>query len=248
MEIHGLVVSVNYADHLSRSLPLWQAGLSGLVVVTAPHDRDTIQLATSAGARCFVTDAFNRDGAAFNKGRAMQEARHLLRKSEVSNLKSEIGDPWHLFVDADVIPPANWLEIVNAAEPQPGWLCGARRIEEDGSPIPDGELAGYFQLFHAADKHAQQPLDIWWSHAGNYDSRFQQRWPGNRKGFIPGLTLTHLGERGANWCGRGNVAAMSALKAERERLGTYHHESITLAADQPSRSHGYTEPPLCSTT
>ncbi len=225
MEIHGLVVCVNYADYLARSLDRWLSGLTSLVVVTDLRDLDTAtligeQLAEMPGPKLTLhrTDAFYADGAKFNKGRAMQEARALL-PSPLPALPS----PWHLFFDADVIPPPNWQAVIAANAPQAGTLYGARRIEEDGRAIPDGEIAGYFQLFAAADPRAAQPLDAHWYHAGNYDSRFAWRW--DSKTFLP-LTLTHLGERGANWCGRGNAEAMSTLRAERLARRGWSHEVV----------------------
>lgn len=241
MRIHGLVVCVNYSDLLARSLSIWSRTLASLCVVTTPNDAETIRLVCATvgsqlfdelnplvrpTVRLFQTDAFTRDGAAFNKGRAMQEARDALLSPLATH---PLPLDWTLFFDADVIPPSNWLDVVRAADPEPGWLLGCRRCEEDGTPIKDGEIAGYFQLFHSADPRAAEPLDIWWAHAGNYDSRFAHRWPGNLKGFIPGLTLIHQGERGSNWCGRGNQAAMSELHAERIRRGGWQHESISIA-------------------
>jgi hypothetical protein len=234
MQIHGLTVCVNYADLLAQSLDRWLHGLTSLTVVTDLHDLDTVtligeQIADTPGPplRLFRTDAFYLDGAAFNKGRAMQEAR---RQKVVGRRQ---GD-WDLFFDADVIPPVDWLDRIKAANPQPGRLYGARRQHEDGRLIPDGEIAGFFQLFAASDPLGQQPLDVHWRHAGNYDSTFQSRWPRERREFLP-LTLIHRGETGQNWHGRDNRVAQLAMHLERQRRGGWQHETIA-TADESERS------------
>lgn len=223
MRIHALTVCVSYSDYFVRSAQLWAGSLASLVVVTDQADDATVRLAQSVGAIVHRTDAFYRGGAKFNKGLAMQEARHLMAKQD-----------WHLFLDADVVPPADWLEIVKAAGPQPGRLYGARRRHEHGAEIPDGEIAGYFQLFHADDPRAGLPLDGCWYHAGNYDSRFQERWSRQEQSFLP-LTLTHLGSCGQNWCGRNGTDAMAALRAERIRRRGWRHETVPGTSPAPRR-------------
>lgn len=92
-----------------------------------------------------------------------------------------------------------------------------------------GEWAGYSQVFHADDPALRpcgncgspreaHPVSGWcfslgtrplkfawhqtdWRHAGGADSFFQERWPrGDR--VRPPWECLHLGEAGANWCGR----------------------------------------------
>lgn len=213
MQVHALVVSVDYAPELSRSIDRWVAGLASLVVVTAPRDEATIALARQHGAQLHVTEAFFEDGALFNKGAAMQEARALLPQSD-----------WHLFLDADVVPPPDWATRLEAADTKLGCLHGARRVLEDGRPIDDRELAGFFHLFHSADPRASHPLDRDWLHAGNYDSTFMQRWPRELQRILD-LELVHLGEPGVNWCGKGNDAAMKQIREQR-RTRSWRSETV----------------------
>lgn len=213
MKIHGLVVCVHYADLFRRAINRWKS-LASLTVVTSLTDADTMELCARHGAVPYSTDAFYLRGAHFNKGAAMQEARRFMPDSD-----------WHLFFDADVIPPEDWIDIVAQCNPQAGHLYGARRRHEDGRPIADGEIAGFFQLFHSSDPAGRQPLDTHWTHGGNYDSRFMQRWPSTMKHFLP-LTCVHLGETGRNWAGRGNDAVMKAIRDERKKRGGWDHERI----------------------
>lgn len=203
MNVHAVTTSVDYAPELAHSIDLWLGGLASLIVVTAPRDEATIELARKSGARLHVTDAFYEDGAHLNKGRAMQQARSLLP-----------AEDWHLFIDADVIPPEKWLDTVWDADPKVGRLHGAVRVGENGEPIHDRELAGFFHLFHSSDSRAAAPLARDFTHSGNYDTLFMRRWPRTLQRILP-LTLTHLGEPRTNWCGKGNAAAMAELHQRR---------------------------------
>jgi glycosyltransferase involved in cell wall biosynthesis len=229
MTIHGLAVSVDYADYLARGIARWRQGLASLLVVTTPADHATQALARRHGADLVETNLFTRDGAVFNKGRAMEYARAYLPWSD-----------WILFIDADVIPPVDWKERLEAQRPQPGWLYGAVRYAGDGTLEDVGQPrfpsdvpgVGYFQLFHSADPAVQvapgEPLiDTHWIHGGNYDNRFLDRW---RRRCRPVRTvpfrLAHLGPRD-NWFGRGNRAAFAAMQTERRRRGgRWDHECI----------------------
>lgn len=230
MTIHGLTVCVNYADFFRRSIARWMDGLASLTVVTTPEDVETQELATTHGARVFVTDLFTRDGAAFNKGRAMEAARREMPWSD-----------WILFFDSDVVPPAGWSRKLTL---RPGSLYGGYRFDATDGDADLGQPrcahdvpgVGYFQLFHASDPAVRvadgEPLlDTHWRHGGNYDNRFMDRWRSRRMKVqeVP-FRLAHIGER-ENWFGRGNRDAFEAMQAERKRRGgTWDHERIEVPA------------------
>jgi glycosyltransferase involved in cell wall biosynthesis len=218
VKLSAITVCVNYSEFLGQSLARWKAGTDELIVVTHPGDIATKALCSGFGVRCHPTARFYQSGAAFNKAGALNQAI-----SETGILDRA---DWFAFVDADVVPPADWREQLEDADLRGGNLYGARRFAEDGRLIPDGELAGYFQLFSAADPAAQgRPLLIEFSHAGCYDSVFMARWPLARRIFLP-LDLVHLGDCGRNWCGRGNDQAMGAMLHERRRRGGWQHERL----------------------
>jgi glycosyltransferase involved in cell wall biosynthesis len=223
IHIHALTVCVGYADLLGKSIDRWRSGTAELVIVTTPADIDTQRLASAHNAKLWLTDIFTARGATFNKGAAISQAVDQLGTLDRA---AELDD-WFLFFDADIVPPPDWLPQVRMADPQPGRLHGAPRHREDGRLIPDPQIAGYFHLFHARDKNAgiRPIVDVHWSHAGNYDSTFQNRW--QRKDRIRmNVPLVHMGEVGANWCGRGNADAMRKLHDERCRRGGWRHEVI----------------------
>lgn len=223
MKIHALTVCVNYADWFEHSAERWMKGLASLTLVTSSRDEETPKLAERIGARLFVTDIFYKDGASFNKGRAMEQARRILPEWE----------DWFLFFDADIVPEADWYKKLCAAAPEPGKLYGAwrhqcndlSRIDSlDWPKIPDALCdGGYFHLFHTSDARAnggdqQAPLlETCWSHAGVYDSVFKKRWPNELLAAVP-IRLTHIGER-ENWTGRGDREGMKKLLQDRIRRG-----------------------------
>lgn len=233
MIIHGLTVCVDFADHLSLSLGRWKDGLAGLTVVTTWSDLATRDLCLRAGVQVIRTDAFYRNGAAFNKGLAMEEARQEMPWSD-----------WILFFDADIVPALDWrsrltydLDGVNPSISllHPGYLYGTRRYE---APAPhwiddpscnfvndDRVGYGYFQLFHALHPFCRRTplLDTHWRHAGNYDSNFLLSWKDQvREVQVP---LWHLGERG-NWYGRFNHREFVEMERKRSGMGIHPSEHL----------------------
>ncbi len=207
MKIEALTVCVDYCDVFSRTLPVWAGTLDRLVVVTAPDDHETQALcAKYEQVQVWKTDAFYRDGASFNKGRAIQEGLTLWW-----------WDDWQLFFDADILPPPDWREQISG-KLDPLKLNGANRWQlPEGSDAViasddmrchnDNEFPGYFQLFNAFDpavKDKDTLIDTCWTHAGNYDSSFQARWGFRydhaQKIRLP-LKLLHLGAVNSNWFG-----------------------------------------------
>lgn len=204
VKISALIVCVDYADYLAQGLTRWAAGCDRLLVVSQERDEETLSLCGRAGIETYCTDAFVHDGAVFNKGLALSEAIDMLPWEE-----------WFLNIDADVVPPANWREMLG--ELDPGFLYGCQRFEESGKAIHDSELASYFHLWHTSDENVQRrPLfDCSWRHAGGYDSEFSFRWGPNGWRWLP-IPLTHLGERGVNWWGRGNREDHEVMMRQRQ--------------------------------
>lgn len=205
MRIDALTVCVDYADLLTRTIGGIMGGVDSLTVVTTAADAATIDLCNRHGASIVTTDAFTRNGAAFNKGLAMAEAWRTVHARD-----------WCLFIDADILPPDGWRGACTGLEP--GYLYSAVRVPR----LPQDVIGvGYFQLFHASDPRAAAPLTSWHT-ASCYDNEFKNRWPEVRQ--LP-FELRHL-DTGGNWCGRGNAVAMEAMRAERIRLRGWQHERL----------------------
>ena len=241
MKIHALTVCVNFADRLAIGLDRWLPGLDSLTVVTDEADRDTADLLAGRACRggepvaIYRTNAFYRDGAAFNKGAAMEEARRWV--------------PWHdwvLFFDPDIVPPANWRQIVEETRPHAGNLYAAPRVQcDDLAKLEDPDLprvrvdgigVGFFQLFHTMDPalrgEAGAPLlPVDWTHAGGYDTDFMHRWHPAARRYVPGLRVVHVGARN-NWFGRDNVEAFERMIEARKRSGTFDGERLSTASEK----------------
>jgi hypothetical protein len=206
--IKSIVVCVEYDDFLEITLPRNSRHFSKTLVVTSPADKKTQAVARKYGCECYTTDAFYRDGAAFNKGLAMEEGFDVLGR-----------DGWICVWDADIVMPDN-IEFTGK---DPSCLYSpVRCLLEDPTkfkddmdwkslPIPtrDEEFDGFFQMFHASS--VKRPwYGTQWRHAGGCDSDFQLKYPVRKRKRLPFVVL-HLGSEGVpelgtrigrNWRGR----------------------------------------------
>ena len=224
MKPKAIAVCVEYDDILALTLPTWLRHFDDILIVTTPADQKTRELAEALGVRVHYTDAFYRNGAEFNKGAAMEEGFDSLGR-----------DGWLCILDADIVLPP----IMPMGDVRPGTLYGARRrsivnpldwhggYEWHGLPtIPDTEIAGYFQLFHAAS--TQLTARPWYPttlrSAASCDNAFMLRFGHHQQRL--GFDVLHLGPTGNNWCGRttpridtGETPAEAEARAmQRERL------------------------------
>lgn len=248
--IHAVLVSVNYTDILRLTLPYNRHHFASVTVVTSPADFDTLHPVTRANdASVFITDAFTRDGATFNKWLALEEG---LEFATLRDDKRKWADPlWVCLMDADVVWPRDAsLERIL----RPGMLYAPRRrmvipapsyipAEEYWPAFPlhpqDREFAGYTQVFRNDDPclPSEGPWhETDWRHAGGADSFFQARWPNERK-VRPDWTVLHLGPAGVNWCGRTtpDVETGEVPPEAHERLGELHGFLIGRRAKPPGR-------------
>lgn len=198
----GITVSVDYAGELALTLPRNAKHFDEVLVVTSPADMATQDVVAAVpNASMHLTNAFFRDGAAFNKGLALNEGFKLLQP-----------DGWTVIFDADVVMPDGMYlsdcDIGKLYSPRRR-LCKDPR-EYTGQTdwrqwpiITEIEHAGFFQLFHTDDPAVviQPWYDPTWVHAGGADSFFQARWPKQRKVWLPFYVL-HLGDTDRNWYGR----------------------------------------------
>lgn len=234
MKIKGIVVCVNYADLLGVSLDRWDCGLDDILVVTSNADKATQSLCQSHHVPYYVTDVFYANGAKFNKGAALSEAIIARRFRDNAD--------WLLLFDADIVPPANWRDIVERSRPQPGKLYGAWRWENPentplekvdwakGRMIPQAWVIGYFCLFHSKDPRVPpDPMfEVHWTHAGNYDTSFSWRWPRGPNGLQEFLSLrtVHLGLQRENWLGRGKKQELIHMLGRRQHFADVAHEQV----------------------
>lgn len=204
--MNGIVVSVDYAGELALTLPRASPHFDRIVVISTPQDHATAAVVRSIpNAELFLTDAFYRRGALFNKWLALEEGFDRLGR-----------EGWVVVMDADVVVPKNCGQAL-AAVVQSGCLYTPRRrmlyepagvdVDRlDWKTLPlhqDTEFAGYFQCFSCDDPVLGRPpwWDVNWRHAGGADSYFAMKWK-RRNQVRPNFEVLHLGVDGANWCGR----------------------------------------------
>ncbi len=121
MRIEAVVVCKDYSDFLEHTLPNNMQYLDRLVVVTHPQDKETIALCRKYGAECVKTEAMHEDGDAFNKGRAINIGLGHFR-----------GHEWFLHLDADIVLPHNFRNLLHRAKLRPENLYGADRCNVYG--------------------------------------------------------------------------------------------------------------------
>ena len=198
----SIVVCVEFDDLLAITLPRNARHFERVLVVTSPADEATQHVVSAVpNGEVYATDAFYRQGAAFNKGLALEQGFDVLGR-----------EGWLLVWDADIVMPDRMeladVEIGNLYSPHRR-MCrnpGEYHGQTDWTRWPiqgDREHAGYFQLFHAADPLlGDRPwYGIDWKHAGGCDSDFQARWPAHKRRRLP-FEVLHLGVEHVNWHGR----------------------------------------------
>lgn len=234
--VKAITVCVDFADYLAVTLPANADRFERVLIVTAPGDEQAAKVARSLpNVSVHVTDAFFRDGAALNKGAAIEEGFEVLGRSG-----------WICHIDADILLPGR-PDLFHRLEPGCIHLCRRRicrspwsgGLDEpwDAWPLCGDApwVAGFLQVFHADDpalgSRPWYPTD--WLHAGGSDTEFILRWPVSHRRCFDWEVL-HLGEPGRNWWGRvepyrdGSEPEMAADR--RRRMEKMH-------ADR--RRHGY---------
>ncbi len=117
MYIEAVTTCVNYADFLAHSLPDNLQHLDRLVVVTSPEDKDTQRLCAKYGVDCIETEAFKDGGDAINKGLAIQIGLSHLRHKD-----------WLLHLDADIVLPHRFRNMLDHSRLDSAFLYGADRL------------------------------------------------------------------------------------------------------------------------
>lgn len=205
----GVVVCVDYDDLLAITLPRAMRTLSECYVITSPEDERTQKICSEIpNVHVFETDAFTRDGAIFNKGRAIEECL-------VAKVKQHDG--WVLIFDADIVIPQACVsdEFLSEKDINTLYGCYRRMLTKGVGDYPDHEslwmqlqrandveFAGFFQLFHTRAASLCDKLfwyDPTFTHAGGGDAYFQSLFASKQRLEIDVL---HIGERDRNWFGR----------------------------------------------
>lgn len=203
--LRAILVSVDYTDLLRVTLPYNRHHFSEVMIITSYEDAVNVRpVAEANNARLFVTDAFYRAGASFNKWLALEEGLDVYGRHgflclmdadvlwpKVAPITPEVGKIYtplrHILAD-----PAKPFIVPEESE----W-CRYRTHRNEA------EWAGYTQIFHATDPVLGAPPwhDTLWTHCGGADSFFQMKWDRSNK-IRPPWKVLHIGNPGENWFGR----------------------------------------------
>ena len=221
MNLTCMTVCVNYSDYLERTM-YWNVGhFDEHVIVTSHRDTDTADVAYGYGIDVHKTSAFYHNDDPFNKARALNEA-----------INTRAPDGWVLLMDADILLPLNFGEMIRKERLEPEKLYythrgtiyrsrigtelellklepSRRRLYSILNPGIDTMPWGYFQLVNAKCSKLAH-LDNWMTthhrNASEYDTDFMNKWPRNHHSLLPQpeYRVLHMGHgpRGKNWKGR----------------------------------------------
>lgn len=121
MRLEGVIVSKDYGDFLEHTLPENLEHFDHLVVVTHHSDKRTQAVCSKYSVECVQAHVFDEDGARFNKGRGVNVGLAHLHGYE--NI---------LHLDADIVLPKQFRDMLRRAKLDPEVLYGADRVNVFG--------------------------------------------------------------------------------------------------------------------
>jgi len=230
MKIEAVSVCVNYSDYLKVSLPINKQILDRIVIVTRSDDYETIKVCKENNVECIATDEFNDHPSGFNKFKGINKGLDTLDKDGwVLFLDCDIVlDPLYRRVFDNLEFDKNCIygcDRVNCVG-YDGWLTkrelvygnwlltpgsmelGSRIVQYYGQQGDNGKFAGwkplgFFQLVHPSS-FTSYPTDT--EGYDRADMVFTNKYPRERRIFIPDMIVIHLESHGAkmgdNWRGR----------------------------------------------
>ena len=163
-KIEAVTTCVNHSDFLAYTLPVNRQHFDRLIVCTSPEDKATQRVCDYYGVRYHATDAFASRWEQFRKGAAINEGLGLLER-----------DCWLLHLDADIVLPPNFREVLVKADLDTTMIYGADRVEFKsfaewqrfiGSPEPHTQGNGFFiHIEHTGQRFGTR---VAFQHHGGY--------------------------------------------------------------------------------
>ena len=222
MILEAVTVCVQYADFLAETVRYNAQHFHCWVIVTAPSDKETLELCRKRNLQCVVMDELDAcKEEKFNKGRGIALGFNYLS-----------SNAWVLHIDADVVLPPLTKQMLRLAKLDPTCIYGADRIEvkcwDDwqklqasgylhdqhgfhlccnfpekyhvGTRVIRGNYGyvpiGFFQLFH--NQHGVHAGMRWKdypdadSDAAHSDIKFALHWDRRKRVLLPELVVVHL--------------------------------------------------------
>jgi hypothetical protein len=164
IRIETVVVSVGYGDLLAATLPENLPLLDNVVVMTSPDDAETIRVCRQHSVHYVATNDHKRDGP-FNKGRLIQRGFDQMGCHD-----------WLLHLDADIVLPRKFRNLVQVAHLDESTIYGADRCN----------LVGWDEW-----QRLKQCVGVWDNHAHENAHWFHpkflvgSRWVSSIHGYVP---------------------------------------------------------------
>src|SRR5271166_6433020 len=140
--VEAVTVCVGFDDFLAEVIPFNRVQLSRWLIVTSYRDEATRDLTKRANLECLCTDDFWRDGASFDKGRALDHALGQLDHKG-----------WVLHLDSDIALPPHYQASLRGADLDPSCIYGVDRFNVVGSAKWDTLLSKGFMDYHSRGAH-----------------------------------------------------------------------------------------------
>jgi hypothetical protein len=121
MKLEAVIVCLNYGDFLAETLPLNLQHFDDVIVVTGHNDQETIRVCERNSVEHFKTDTFFDFGDKFNKGKAINLGLSNLKKTD-----------WLLHLDADIVLPHRYRDMLRRSMLQTDCIYGADRMNVYG--------------------------------------------------------------------------------------------------------------------
>lgn len=119
--VEAVVTCLNYGDFLAETLPYLVSQVDRVVVVTDHSDDLTRALCERWSVECVPTDAFTEKGDAFCKGAGINIGLAALRQQG-----------WIIHVDADIVLPSQFRNMVDKSGLRRDCIYGAERVNVTG--------------------------------------------------------------------------------------------------------------------
>jgi hypothetical protein len=164
MRIEAVTVCVGYGDFLAATLPENLSLVEDLIVVTSPDDDETRAVCRKHSVHHVLSNDHRRDGP-FNKARMIQRGFDQIG-----------GRDWILHLDADVVLPRKFRQLVDVAHLDERTIYGADRCNLVGWD----KWQNLKKYAGAWDNHAHQCGH--WFHP---ELQVCSRWVSKIHGYVP---------------------------------------------------------------
>ena len=164
MKIEAVTVCVNYADFLDVTASYNHGLFDRWLIITNAKDTETQHICRKHDLDCLVSEEGQNNGD-FNKGWLVNRGLNMLS-----------SEGWRLHIDADIILPTRFRQLLKAARPQQDTIYGCDRLMVEG-------WDNWIKLKESNYLHGRQ----YWYHGLNFHNTMKlgARWYDKDMGYVP---------------------------------------------------------------